>query len=46
MINNIGLILLAVFLILQALVYFGVAIPLIILGIVAVVAAVLILVGR
>jgi hypothetical protein len=46
MTSNIGMILLAVFLILQALVYFGVAIPPIILGIVAILTAIFILVGR
>lgn len=44
--TNIGLILLAVFLILQAIVLFGLAIPPILLGIVAILAAVFILVGR
>ena len=46
MINNIGLILLVVYLILQALVIFGLALPTIVLGVVALAAGILILIGR
>lgn len=46
MTNNIGMIALAVLLILMALTWFGIAIPVVVLGIVAIVAAIFILVGR
>jgi hypothetical protein len=46
MTNNIGMIALAVLLILMALTWFGIAIPAVVLGIVAIVAAIFILVGR
>lgn len=46
MTNNIGMITLAVLLILMALTWFGIAIPVVVLGIVAIVAAIFILVGR
>lgn len=46
MTNNIGLILLAIFLILLSVTYFGIMIPGILLGVVGLLAAIFILVGR
>lgn len=46
MIHNIGFILLAVFLILFSLITFGIAIPAIILGLVALVSGIFILIGK
>lgn len=46
MIKNIGLILLAVYLILQSIGYFGLAVPVILLGVVGLLAAIFILIGR
>lgn len=44
--NNVGMILLSIYLILVGVVYFGVAIPSVILGVLAIAAGVLILIGR
>ncbi len=44
--SNIGMILLAVFLILLGITYFGVAIPAVVLGILAIAAGIFILIGR